>query len=76
MGLVLGWAPNLYVTSRTERIPRLLKLVWEHRKVSAMDYYATALIEIFVNILFWLKSRFTKKPLVKGRPSVPSVPHH
>jgi hypothetical protein len=41
-----------------------------------MDYYATALIEIFVNVLFWLKSRFTKKPLVKGRPSVPSVPHH
>ena len=41
-----------------------------------MDYYATALIEIFVNVLFWLKSRFTKKPLVKGRPSVPSVPHY
>jgi hypothetical protein len=29
-----------------------------------------------VKVLFWLKSRFTKKPLVKGRPSVPSVPHY
>jgi hypothetical protein len=45
----------------------------------AMDYYGTALIEIVVNIVFWLKSKFTKKPAVKGRPkgrpSVPSVPH-
>jgi hypothetical protein len=39
-----------------------------------MDYYATALIEIAVDLLFWLKSKFRKKPPVKGRPSVPSVP--
>jgi hypothetical protein len=39
-----------------------------------MDYYGTALIEIAVNIVFWLKRVFTKKPPVKGRPSVPSVP--
>jgi hypothetical protein len=39
-----------------------------------MDYYATALIEIAVDLFFWLRSKFKKKPAMQGRPSVPSVP--
>ena len=38
-----------------------------------MDYYATSLIEIVVDLFFWLRSKFKKKPPVKGRPGVPSV---
>lgn len=39
-----------------------------------MDYYATALIEVVVDLFFRLRSKFKKEPPVKGRPSAPSVP--
>jgi hypothetical protein len=44
------------------------------REGSVIDYYATALIEVAVDLFFWLRSSFKKKPPVIGRPSVPSVP--
>jgi hypothetical protein len=37
---------------------------------SVMDYYATALIEVVVDLFFWLRGKFKQK----RRPSVPSVP--
>jgi hypothetical protein len=40
---------------------------------SVMDYYATALIEVVVDLFFWLRAKFKQKPSAKGRPSVPSV---
>jgi hypothetical protein len=40
---------------------------------SVMDYYATALIEVVVDLFFWLRGKFKQKPSAKGRPSVPSV---
>jgi hypothetical protein len=46
---------------------------WRAPKGSGMDYYSTALIEIVIDLLFWVKRKFAKKPPVKGRPSVPSV---
>ena len=38
-----------------------------------MDLYATAIIEVAIDVFFWLKSRLTKRPPVAGRPSVPLV---
>jgi hypothetical protein len=40
---------------------------------SVMDYYAAALIEVVVDLFFWLRGKFKQKPSAKGRPSVPSV---
>jgi len=39
-----------------------------------MDFYATALFEIAVELFFWIRRRLAKKPAVVGRPSVPLVP--
>jgi len=39
-----------------------------------MEFYATALFEIAVELFFWIRRRLTKKPAVVGRPSVPLVP--
>ena len=33
------------------------------------DYYATAIIEVAIDVFFWLKSRLTKRPPAAGRPS-------
>jgi hypothetical protein len=38
-----------------------------------MDFYATAMIEVALDVLFWLKSKLTKKPPAAGKPSVPLV---
>jgi hypothetical protein len=39
-----------------------------------MDLYPTAIVELAVELLFWIKGVLTKKPRAAGRPSVPLVP--
>jgi len=39
-----------------------------------MDFFATALIEIAVELFFWIAGKSRKKLSVVGRPSVPLVP--
>jgi len=38
-----------------------------------MDFYATAIVEIAVELLFWIKGTLAGKRRVKGRSSVPLV---
>ncbi|WP_256438846.1 hypothetical protein [Bradyrhizobium sp. CCBAU 53351] len=39
-----------------------------------MDFYATAIFDIAVELFFWIRRSLTRKPAIAGRPSVPVVP--
>lgn len=39
-----------------------------------MDFFATAIFEIEVELFFRIRQRLTRKPAAVGRPSVPLVP--
>ncbi|MCS3759484.1 MULTISPECIES: hypothetical protein [Bradyrhizobium] len=39
-----------------------------------MDFYATAIFDIAVELFFRIRRSLTRKPAVAGRPSVPVVP--
>ncbi len=41
---------------------------------AVMDFYATALIEVAIDLIFWVRSRLSRKRPAMGRPSVPLVP--